>query len=674
MFYLPDETRLCMVVPSGIAPNNLIKMGGEDGGPGEEREMRGAQMIRASLGLATALLALALLARALSSASATSSPSGISVGAIWTLSGQFSEQGTGSAYYSTLYTTDEGAVLNLTIIGPMFWTWEEGKGRAVDVRIALVEIENPELEGVRIDELTCYLYFFDYYHDEWVEVASSDTRSVGADLAEGPAVVQDLEIRFTTGFPWEIMEEWIYPLKAQACLNVSYTAFFVGGEGVGGEFGELTDFTVECTPPGFASRTYTLTFNITELDGETGEARANTTYVFNVGGVERRSSSILLFNARELIHPEMLDYLFEFWFLAFTHGPLAPNPLVLTDDWSSLGDKWEEDISSLASAHDADMEASFGFERAILAGREVDLAVFSLTYNADVKEASMEGQVKGPYNLKWKFDAETGALMAVEWEEGLDIKYSYGALTAGGGIMSIYRSSSHRAISIAMTIAHASFKFGRPIARPVLEPTPLAAAAIASGAATGAIGAGISAVAAGISAPPTSAAAAPTALAPPTEKMKPSFFSKILSGIRYLLGKRKKKYIYEPPKNTLTFLLCTIIIAAASATVPFVMVGAPLEPASIPTSIYLSAIGFALACTSLSLFTRRTLFYKEYGLRVDKREKAFLGLSLALGLWGVISSPLGLFSMLVAHLASIAIGVPAVAVVLHAIADIRSWP
>ena len=80
-------------------------------------------MIRASLGLATALLALTLLARALSSASATSSPSGIGVGAIWTLSGQFSEQETGSAYYSALYTTDEGAVLNLTITGPMFWTW-----------------------------------------------------------------------------------------------------------------------------------------------------------------------------------------------------------------------------------------------------------------------------------------------------------------------------------------------------------------------------------------------------------------------------------------------------------------------------------------------------------------------------------------------------------------------
>ena len=630
--------------------------------------------MRAFLGLASALLALALLAKALPSASATGGPSGIGVGDIWTLSGRFSEQETGSAYYSTLYTTDEGAVLNLTITGPMFWTWEEGEGRAVDVRIALVEIENPELEGVRIDELTCYLYFFDYYHDKWVEVASSDTRSVGADLAEGPAVVQGLEIRFTTGFPWEIVEEWVYPLKAQACLNVSYTAFFMGGEGVGGEFGKLTDFTVECVPPGFTSRTYTLTFNITELDEETGEARANTTYVFNVGGVERKSSSILLFNAKELIPPEMLDYLFEFWFLAFTHEPLAPNPLVLTDDWSSLGDEWKEAIGSLASAHDADMEGSFGFERAVLAGREVDLAVFSLTYNADLKEPGMEGQVKGPYNLKWKFDAETGALMAVEWEEDLDIKYSYGVLTAGGWVMSIYRSSSHKAISIAMTIAHASFKFGRPIARPVMEPTPLAAAAIASGAATGAIGAGISAVAAGISVPPTSAAAAPTALAPPTEEMRPSFFSKILSGIRYLLGRRKKKYIYEPPKNTLTFLLGTLLIAIASATGPFIMVGAPLEPLSIPASIYLSVMGFALACTSLSLFARRTLFYEKYGLRIDRREKAFLGLSLGLGLYGAISSPLGLLSMLVAHLAGIALSIPAIVVALHAIADVRSWP
>ena len=136
-----------MVLPSGIIPNNLIKMGDRD----SEEGMRGAQMIRASLGLATALLALALLARALPSASAADSPSGIGVGAIWTLSGQFSEQETGSAYYSTLYTTDEGAVLNLTLLGPMFWTWEEGEGRAVDVRIALVEIENPELEG-------CLLY------------------------------------------------------------------------------------------------------------------------------------------------------------------------------------------------------------------------------------------------------------------------------------------------------------------------------------------------------------------------------------------------------------------------------------------------------------------------------------------------------------------------------------
>ena len=123
----------------------------------------------------------------------------------------------------------------------------------------------------------------------------------------------------------------------------------------------------------------------------------------------------------------------------------------------------------------------------------------------------------------------------------------------------------------------------------------------------------------------------------------------------------------------LGFLLGLVILAAICATASLLLAGARLDMASIPISIYLSAIGFALACSSLSLFARRVIFYHEYGLKVGKRETAYLALSLGLGLWGAISSPLGLLATLVAYLASIPLGVPALLVLLHAIADVRSW-
>ena len=80
-----------------------------------------------------------------------------------------------------------------------------------------------------------------------------------------------------------------------------------------------------------------------------------------------------------------------------------------------------------------------------------------------------------------------------------------------------------------------------------------------------------------------------------------------------------------------------------------------------------------MALSGLSLFLRRVKFYRDFGISVDKREKSYLALTLILGLWGTISSSLGLISILVPHLASIPLSTSAAVTVLYTISDMRSW-
>lgn len=223
----------------------------------------------------------------------------------------------------------------------------------------------------------------------------------------------------------------------------------------------------------------------------------------------------------------------------------------------------------------------------------------------------------------------------------------------------------------------------------VVEPTPTTTTAIASGAAAGVVAAGISIATAGVSgvsaaaaaaAPTVSAAAtaapavsvAPAAAAPRAEQARGGFFSKILSGIKYLLGKRKKKRV-EPPKNSLKLTLGLVILSAAFAVAPLALTGTPLSLTSIPTSIMTSTIGFSLALSGLSLFVRRVKFYRDFGIEVDKREKAYLALTFILGIWGAVSSALGLLNVLVSYLASIPLSAPAFVVAAYTLLDMRSW-
>ena len=217
----------------------------------------------------------------------------------------------------------------------------------------------------------------------------------------------------------------------------------------------------------------------------------------------------------------------------------------------------------------------------------------------------------------------------------------------------------------------------------VVEPTTTTATTIASGAVAGVAAAGISMATAGISAaagaaPTAAAAAAPTAVSgvptpPPAQEARPGVVSKVLSGVKYALGRRKRRRVLRPPRNSIKLTLGLIVLSAAFATGSLLLAGARLELGSIPTSIYTSAIGFTLALAGISLFVRRLSFYREFGIEIDAREKAYLALTLILGLWGAASSALGLASVVVPYLASIPLASSAVVVGAYTVLDMRSW-
>jgi len=217
----------------------------------------------------------------------------------------------------------------------------------------------------------------------------------------------------------------------------------------------------------------------------------------------------------------------------------------------------------------------------------------------------------------------------------------------------------------------------------VVEPTTTTTTTIASGAVAGVAAAGVSMATAGISAavgaaPTAAAAAAPTAVSgvptpPPAQEARPGVFSKVLSGIKYALGKRKRRKVLKPPRNSIKLTLGLVVLSAAFATGSLLLAGARLELGSIPASIYTSAIGFTLALAGISLFVRRLSFYREFGIKIDAREKAYLALTLVLGLWGAASSALGLASVVVPYLASIPLASSAVVVGAYTVLDMRSW-
>ena len=207
-----------------------------------------------------------------------------------------------------------------------------------------------------------------------------------------------------------------------------------------------------------------------------------------------------------------------------------------------------------------------------------------------------------------------------------------------------------------------------------VQPTPATTTAITTGAVAGAISAGVSVATAGISAGAAAATAAAPVVAPvsaaPTER--PSFFSKVLSGIKYLLGKRKKKRV-EPPRNSLKMTLGLVILAAIFAAIPLFLVKRSFELASIPVAAFTSSIGFTLALAGLSLFVRRVKFYRDFGVKIDAREKGYLALTLILGLWGAFSSVYGILGVLVPYLASMPLSASGLVVAAYTISDIRSW-
>ena len=217
----------------------------------------------------------------------------------------------------------------------------------------------------------------------------------------------------------------------------------------------------------------------------------------------------------------------------------------------------------------------------------------------------------------------------------------------------------------------------------VVEPTTTTTTTIASGAVAGVAAAGISMATAGISAavgaaPTAAAAAAPTAVSgvpmpPPAQEARPGVLSKVLSGIKYALGKRKRRRVLKPPKNSIKLTLGLVVLSAAFATGSLLLAGAKLELGNIPASIYTSAIGFTLALAGISLFVRRLSFYREFGIKIDAREKAYLALTLVLGLWGAASSALGLVSVVVPYLASIPLASSAAIVGAYTVLDMRSW-
>ena len=692
------------------------------------------------------------------------------VGDNWTLVGQFEQEEQGTVWAADLASAPVGAIVNVSVRAPLRWIWQTGSGQAVDMSLTLFELTNPELSEFRVDDITCYLSYYDSEEDEWALVATSGPVHVGKHLTEEPLVIEDIQVKFTRDFMWEELFKHVCPLDAYMIFNIRYTAFFTPE---GQEEGELSVplAWVSCVPPGYDTRAYTLSLMLTELNPESGAAKADIVEHWLLGEKDVEFHSSWPFNAKKPSY-DFLEGLIDYWCLLYEETPgllLSLGPLLLTDDWGATGDEWVSYVSSFASENDVDMTGSFRFEDAVVANREVHLAVLELSYNVDISEGGPGGlrEATGTYHVAWGFDNETGALMRLTWEEDITFTNQW----TGG---SSYREERHRTLSFTMSIREASFEFGEPIgpmlflksartsskwvleggtltltvevgnkgevvahgvrvrwespgftgeeektidvpaggsaeasfelraagsgnttievsvyhmehlvARQVLHvyigkainPSPVAMAAAVGGAVAGAVGAGISAVSAGVSATPAAAAGAPSPVTPtgPEEAAKPSFLSKILSGIRYLLGRQKKKKLYEPPKNSLGFLLGLVILAAICATASLLLAGARLDMASIPISIYLSAIGFALACSSLSLFARRVIFYHEYGLKVGKRETAYLALSLGLGLWGVISSPLGLLAILVAYLASIPLAIPALLVLLHAIADVRSW-
>ncbi len=298
--------------------------------------------------------------------------------------------------------------------------------------------------------------------------------------------------------------------------------------------------------------------------------------------------------------------------------------------------------------------------REVLVGRTVDLTVqLENKGNAEAKDV----------HVKWESDMFSGKkeeVISIEPGGNATVKFTLKAEKTGNATVSVYVVMGGKVIAsdeLAIAITESS------------SPTPAAAAVITSGAVASVVAAGVSAATAGISAGAVAPAVAPApaapAAGPPVEK-RPTFLSKVLSGIKYLLGRRKKRRV-EPPRNSLAMNLGVVILSAVAATISLFLAEGSLRLASIPAAIYTSSVGFGLALAGLSLFVRRMKFYKDFNVEIDKREKAYLALTLILGLWGAASSAIGLLSVLVPYLASIPLAVSAVALTWYTAADVRSW-
>ncbi len=212
-----------------------------------------------------------------------------------------------------------------------------------------------------------------------------------------------------------------------------------------------------------------------------------------------------------------------------------------------------------------------------------------------------------------------------------------------------------------------------------VQPTPATTTAITTGAVAGAVSAGVSIATAGVSAGAAVATAAPTvapvSAAPPgapAPTEKPGIFSKVLSGVKYLLGRRKKRRV-QPPRNSLRMTLGLVVLAAIFAAIPLFVAERSFELASIPVAAFTSSIGFTLALAGLSLFARRVKFYRDFGVEIDAREKGYLALTLILGLWGAFSSAYGILGVLVPYLANIPLSASGLVLTAYTIYDVRSW-